>query len=83
MSTLNEIQSIICELLAKELHRDPMTFDRDMSFHDLGLDSVNSLFLLGELEEQLKLDIDPLALYDNPTISSFSSFIYEIQHESR
>ena len=83
MLTQEQIQEMICKHLSRELNVDATTIDIDISFHDLGLDSVNSLFLLGDLEEELAMDIDPLALYDNPTISSFATFIYQKRHETR
>ena len=80
---IEEIQTIILELIEKELAISRHEIDPTRSFQELGLDSVNSLFLLDELERKLQLDIDPLSLYDNPTINSFASYLYQSLNGSR
>ncbi|MBV6647911.1 MAG: acyl carrier protein [Cyclobacteriaceae bacterium] len=82
MKHQDEVTSLVKTLIAKELKVAPDSIGEDVSFHDLGLDSVNSLFLLGDLEQKLNLDIDPLSLYDNPTVSSFSNFISTLISEN-
>ena len=78
MYSHEEIKLLIQKLIAEELHIDADSIDADTSFHQLGLDSVNSIFLISELEIELQLDIDPMSVYDNPTISSFSDYIYQL-----
>ncbi|MEQ8580854.1 MAG: acyl carrier protein [Marinoscillum sp.] len=80
MITTAEIESLIKEMISKETGIRLTDMSSQSSFHQLGLDSVNSLFLLGDLEDALNLDIDPLSLYDNPTIESFSAYINNLQN---
>ena len=81
MIRLSEIQNLICEVIANELHISPSEIIDDVSFHDLGLDSVNSIFLISEIENKLSIDIDPMSVYDNPTIKSFSKYLISLLNE--
>ncbi len=83
MKTLEEIQSIIKTIISEELNISPKEIKHKSSFHELGLDSVNSIFLLAEMEVQLAIDIDPMSVYDNPTIESFSKYLHTSLHDSR
>ncbi len=75
MRSLPEIQKEIKVIIAAELALNPDELDDLKSFHDMGLDSVNSIFLLAKMEEKLNVYIDPMSVYDNPTIKSFSEYL--------
>ncbi len=51
--------------------------DEKSEFSELGLDSVNGLFVLNDLEEFLNDDVDPLAFWNYPTIESLSGYLAE------
>ena len=53
MRSIHEIQNEIKEIIAAELHLTLEEIDESKTFHDLGLDSVNSIFLLSKMEEKL------------------------------
>ncbi len=76
MKKLEEIQEIIKKIIANELAISPQEIVPTSSFYDLGLDSVNSIFLLAEMETTLDIHIDPMSVYDNPTIESFSKYLH-------
>ncbi|WP_425392994.1 acyl carrier protein [Ekhidna sp.] len=76
MASLPEIKQHVKDIIAKELNLNSEDLDELQSFHNLGLDSVNSIFLLAKMEEKLDMYIDPLSVYDNPTIRSFSEFLH-------
>ncbi|MEQ9377178.1 MAG: acyl carrier protein [Imperialibacter sp.] len=78
MTSQSEIADFIKNLIAKEIKKEVATIDDAVAFNDLGLDSVNSIFLLGDVEEHYKIDIDPLSLYNNPTVSSFTEHVYKL-----
>lgn len=81
MESLVDIQSLICEVIAKELTISASEINANDSFYDLGLDSVNSIFLLSEMEHKLSIDIDPMSVYDNPTVESFAKFLLSVLNE--
>ncbi|MEO9869476.1 acyl carrier protein [Ekhidna sp.] len=82
MRSLIEIQKEIKQVIASELSFNTDELDDTKSFHDLGLDSVNSIFLLAKMEEKLSVYIDPMSVYDNPTIKSFSEYLYTQLNEA-
>lgn len=77
-----EIKRRIIELLSKELKIDANQIKDDSTFYDLGLDSVNSIFLIYELEKEFHIDIDPLAIYDNPSLQLFTLYLKKLIHEA-
>lgn len=81
MVSSNDMHTLITEVIAMELHLTPSDIDPRTSFYNLGLDSVNSIFLIGELESKLGIDIDPMSVYNNPTIESFSEYLLSILNE--
>lgn len=83
MTDIHSIAQAIKAIISRETGADVTLLDDQSSFHALGLDSVNSLFLLGELEDLLEVDIDPLSLYDNPTIASFSSYLNQLKNGAK
>lgn len=46
------------ELLADRLECDPSTITMDSTFHDLGIDSLDTVDLLMELEDKLDISIE-------------------------
>ncbi len=81
MISLGDLQNSLRDIIAHELHISPTEIHSDTSFHDLGLDSVNSIFLIAELEKKLGVDIDPMSVYDNPTVESFSKYLVATLNE--
>lgn len=77
-----QIENYIKGLLAKELSIDPSTITKESTFYDLGLDSVNSIFLIHEIEEEYTIEIDPISIYDNPSLMLFSEYIKRLVDES-
>lgn len=75
MKSQGEIQDMIKDVISDELSVDPTTLDTDQSFHNLGLDSLDSIFLLSKMEERLNIHIDSMSVYDHPTIHSFSEYL--------
>ena len=82
MISQSDISHFVKELVAKEQKTDISAIRDDSTFNELGLDSVNSVFLLSYVEEHYDVDIDPLSLFDNPTIDSFSAYLFSLINES-
>ncbi|MGD1958006.1 MAG: acyl carrier protein [Fulvivirga sp.] len=77
MTSSIEIQNFIIELIVNETKIDRSSIDIDASFQELGLDSINSMFLLEEIENKFQLTLSPLYFWDYPTIRAFSGLISE------
>jgi len=78
-----EINRLIVEFIANELDINPDEVKPEVTFHNQGLNSVNSLFLLNALEDKYGVSVKPIYLWDYPTVRSFTEFFYTFLHESK
>jgi acyl carrier protein len=51
--------------------------DIHKAFVEFRMDSVNAVFIMDRLEKHLNVELSPLYFWDNPTIESFTTFIYD------
>ena len=65
-----EIQSWIVVYIANLLETEPEEIDITIPFDRYGLDSSAAIAMTGDLEDWLKVEIDPTLLYDYPTVSA-------------
>jgi len=72
-----EVQDWMVAYLARILETVPAEIDVDASFEQFALDSVNAIGMTGDLEEWLGVRIDPMTVYDYPTIRSLSQYLAE------
>ncbi|MBJ6352985.1 MULTISPECIES: acyl carrier protein [unclassified Acinetobacter] len=73
--TIEQITNFIIERLAN-LSQIPVDhFDVNQPLANYGVDSIHALSLCAELEEWLKIEIDPTFAWDYPTISLMASYI--------
>ncbi len=72
-----EIQDWIAVYIADLLEIDADTIDTTVSFDRYGLDSATAVGMTGDLEDWLGRKLDPMLLYDYPTVESFSHHIAE------
>jgi acyl carrier protein len=77
MADKSDIANYLRQLIAKELNIELATIRDESTFHELGLDSVNSLFLLDEIEGKYTIYIDPLSLFDNPSLTEFTVYLHQ------
>ena len=75
--TAAEIQEWFVEALAKVTDVSPEKIESTVPFEHFGLDSVTAVGLTGELEEWLGFEVDPMAVYDYPTIKELSNHLCE------
>lgn len=72
MALQAETEKVIIELISKALNRPIEDIHSDVSFPDLGMDSLAAMFLLDDLERKLNREINPLLFWEYPTIRSFA-----------
>lgn len=72
-----EIKDWITNYLADLLEVEPDSIDTKVSFDYYGLDSATAVGMTGDLEEWLSRKLDPMLLYDYPTVDSFSRHVAE------
>ncbi len=72
-----EIVKLFVDSIAKEMKTDPEKIDIHAEFFTLGLDSISSIYILDQLEDHLKIDINPLDFWDYPSVEKFSTYLVE------
>ena len=75
LKTKLEIEAYLKLIISEELGVAIDNIDSDLSFYELGLDSINSMFLLEKVENQFNVSLTPLYFWDYPTISAFSKLL--------
>jgi acyl carrier protein len=75
MPTKSEIQAWIVSYLAQLLETDSDDIDTAIPFDRYGLDSSAVIGMTGDLEDWLKIELDPTLVYDYPTIEALSQHI--------
>ena len=73
-----EIAHWLTQRLLQHLPPGMATIKRDMPFDELGLDSLESVGLTGDLEEALSRRLSPNLLADYPTIDALSKHLSEM-----
>ncbi|MEQ8424895.1 MAG: acyl carrier protein [Cyclobacteriaceae bacterium] len=73
-----EIIHLLQERIAEETKLDLNKLDPDIPMGAFGLDSINSIYVLEQLENELGVELNPLMFYDYPTIRKFSSHLLSL-----
>lgn len=78
-SKLNQesIENWLVEQLADVLSIDADTIDVDESLTRYGLDSIDAVTLVGDLEDWLDLELPDTLLWDHPTIAGAAEFLVD------
>ena len=72
-----DLQGWLTDRVARAVGRPAQSIDRDLPFHEFGLESVDLVEISGELEELLGRRIDPDVLYEHPTVATLASHLRE------
>jgi acyl carrier protein len=72
-----KIRAWMISYVAEILEVDPSKVDVKVPFDRYGLDSSVAISLTNELEEWLKIELDPMLLYDYPTIDALVRHLTE------
>ena len=75
---LEEIIKLLQQLIADETNLPIDRLDVHKSMGSFGLNSINSVYILERLENELDLELNPLMFYDHPTIHSFSNYLHQL-----
>ncbi len=71
--TPHGLQDLVLALLADRLDLPAGDLDPARSFLDLGLDSVEAVFLCGALEERLGIPVDPVLVFEARSVAAFAA----------
>ena len=75
--TKQEICDFLKLRIAEEMQMDIMEIDIHQNLAQFRLDSINSLFILEQLENYLGISINSLDFWDYPTIDEFCQHIVD------
>jgi acyl carrier protein len=75
--TLEEATGFLVERIADLRHRTPADIDPTMAFNALGIDSLEAITLMGDIETRFSLTIDPSEIFDHPTPCALAQAIIE------
>lgn len=70
-----EIQDWMVAYLARHLNSQPDAIDVHVPFEQFALDSASAIEMTGYLEDWLGHRVDPMMVYDYPTISDMSKYL--------
>jgi acyl carrier protein len=73
-----ELQTWLCNYLAEDLNLPPGSIDPDEPLSTYGLDSIKAITLITEAEERIGHELDPNALWDFPTVTSFAGLLASV-----
>lgn len=69
------IQNWLVSQLAEQLSIDPKTIDMNESLTRYGLDSIDAVTLVGELEDWLEVELPSTLFWDYPTIGKSAQYL--------
>ncbi len=72
---LEEIILFLQKSIAAETKLDINQINIDQSLGAFGLDSINSVYILHQLEDFLQIELSALVFWDYPTVRSLSNYI--------
>jgi acyl carrier protein len=78
-----EIQDWFLDYLAGTLQIPAEKIDLEAPFEVLGLDSVSAVGMSGDLQTWLGFSIDPMVVYDYPTIDALAGHLAECSQMAR
>jgi len=74
-SPVEAIQVWLVQQLADVLSLDPASVDVNQPLTRYGLDSIDAVTLVGDLEDWLDLELPSTLLWDHPTISKAATYL--------
>lgn len=70
-----DIVQIIKESIASEIDLKISSIAENEEFFNLGVNSMQAIFILEKLESALQISLDPILLWDYPTVNTLASYI--------
>lgn len=77
MMNKEDLVNLIVQLVSEETKIASGQIDPHIEFMHYGLDSIQGINLLLVLEKELKIEINPIALWDHPTPETLATHLYQ------
>ncbi len=78
-TVVDEIQSWVTERVAFYLDRPEAELDPDGRLVDMGMDSIYSLTLCGDIEDRFDCSVEETVAWDHPTINLLAAHLRELK----
>lgn len=78
----SRIHDIIISSLVEVLEVDPEMIDDELSFSDLGIDSITGMNLVQNLNAKLNIEIDPTSIFDYNNVKKLEEYLCGINGDS-
>lgn len=75
--TLADATAFLVDRIAALRRREPAEIDPTLPFNALGIDSLDAISLMGEVETRFAIAIDPNEIFDHPTPALLARAITE------
>lgn len=80
---LSALTDLVMELIATQLDLQGSAFAPEQNFIELGIDSVEAVFLCGALEERLSSPVDPVLVFESASIHDFVAAVQQALAKAR
>lgn len=77
--SVEDVITFLQQIVAEEIKEPVEGIDIDMHFYEFGFDSISSLYLLEQIEQHFKIQLNQLYFWDFPTIRGFAQQVFEEQ----
>ena len=74
--TKDEIKHKLLEIFQNILHIDD-DYEDDATFSDMGIDSINGVEIVRDINDRFGLNIDTVALYDHSNLDALVAYLCE------
>lgn len=81
MTNIENVEDIVCSIVADLIGRSPGELDRNESLIEQGVDSLEITELILQLEERFDVRLDQLVIWDNDSIAVLSIVIARLQQK--
>ena len=71
----DEVEKVVRETLGAYLYLESHEIEPNLSFSEMGLDSIGAVEIVRDLNRRFGVDLDSVAIYDHPTIPSLVDFV--------
>jgi acyl carrier protein len=75
--SVTEVEHWLRDRLAFHLEVPPADLHSDQRLPALDIDSIQAITLAGEISDRFELQVDPLVVWDHPTVGAFAIHIHQ------
>ncbi|HWA33784.1 MAG TPA: acyl carrier protein [Cyclobacteriaceae bacterium] len=69
------ILQYVRHVVAEETGQPEAAILESNSFESLGIDSLSAIVILNKIEDQYQFELNPLDIWDHPTVGAFTDFV--------